>query len=67
VNPLPLPQGEPFATVDISRRPSTYWAQAVLIYWWDQIAVNLTQANINNYHSTLQSVLLQGISLCGPN
>jgi hypothetical protein len=48
----------PFA--DITQQPASYWAQAVVVYWWDMLSVNLTQANEANFNSTLQSVLLQG-------
>ena len=44
----------------ISEAPS-FWAQAVLIYWWDQISINLTSANADNFNSSLQAVLLQGM------
>jgi hypothetical protein len=49
------------STSDITYQAPSYWAQALLIYWWDQIALNLTQANQNNFNNNLQSVLLQGI------
>jgi hypothetical protein len=62
VNTDPLGQAQqdsmPFA--DITQQPASYWAQAVVIYWWDMVSVNLTQANEANFNSTLQSVLLQG-------
>lgn len=58
-DPLRLAQGGAFPTLDFTSRPPSYWAQALLIYWWDQLAVNLTQANLSNFNSTLQSVLLQ--------
>jgi hypothetical protein len=60
LDPLRLAQNNAFTTMDITNQPSAYWAQAVMIYWWDQVAVNLTQANIKNFNSSLQSVLLQG-------
>jgi len=49
-----------FPSADIVDAPPSYWAQAVLTYWWDQLSVNLTQANEANFNSTLGSVLLQG-------
>jgi hypothetical protein len=51
----------PFA--DITQQPASYWAQAVVIYWWDMLSVNLTQANEANFNSTLQSVLFQGMTV----
>jgi hypothetical protein len=54
----------PFA--NITGQPPSYWAQAVVIYWWDQLAVNLTQANQAAFSSNLQSVLLQGIKCVSP-
>jgi hypothetical protein len=62
VNTDPLGQAQedsmPFA--DITQQPASYWAQAVVVYWWDMLSVNLTQANEANFNSNLQSVLLQG-------
>lgn len=59
-DPLGKAQSGASPIADITFQPSTYWAQAVLIYWWDQLSVNLTRANKNNFNSSLQSVLLQG-------
>jgi hypothetical protein len=59
-DPLAKAQSGANPIADITFQPPTYWAQAVLIYWWDQLSVNLTQANRNNFNSSLESVLLQG-------
>jgi hypothetical protein len=49
-----------FPNVDMNNAVANYWSQAVLVYWWDQLSVNLTQANNATFNATLQTVLLQG-------
>lgn len=59
-DPLRKVQAGMFPVAEIVDAPPSYWAQAVLTYWWDQLSVNLTQANEAHFNSTLGSVLLQG-------
>jgi hypothetical protein len=59
-DPLRKAQLNIMSTANIQFQPSPYWAEALLVYWWDQLSVGLTQANENTFGNTLQSVLLQG-------
>jgi hypothetical protein len=59
-DPLEEADSDDFENLSLSINTSSYWAEAVLIYWWDQLAVNLTQANQDTFNSSLQSVLLRG-------
>lgn len=59
-DPLQKAKDGNFPTVDLGNAPSNYWSQALLVYWWDQLSVNLTQANNATFKGNLQTVLLQG-------
>lgn len=60
LDPLRQAQSGAFPELDFASNPSIYWAQAVLIYWWDQMAINLTQADTANFNSSLKAVLFEG-------
>ena len=61
-DPLRKAESGTFTRADMTMRPAEYWAEALVIYWWDQVSVNLTKANHDNFNMTLESVLLQGTS-----
>lgn len=59
-DPLRQAQADVSSPGNMVRNPLTYWPQALLTYWWDELAINLTQANEDSFGLSLQTVLLQG-------